>query len=144
MHKTADVLNKLPKSVQVKAKSALHAIWMAPTRAETHRAFDAFIETYKAKYPKAAECLEKERDSLLAFYDFPAAHRQHIRTTNPIESTFAMVRLRTDKTRGCVSRTTILAMVYKLGQRAQKRWRRLRGFKHLAEAIEGVRFENGV
>ncbi len=84
MHKTADVLNKLPKSVQAKAKSALHAIWMAPTRAETHRAFDAFIEPYKAKYPKAAECLEKERDSLLAFYNFAAAHRQQIRRRIPL------------------------------------------------------------
>jgi len=144
VHKTANVLNKLPRATQAKAKSALHKIWMAATREEACRAFDEFLGTYRDKYPKATECLEKDRHELLAFYDFPAAHWQHIRTTNPIESTFATVRLRTRKTRGCVSRQTILALVFQLGQSAQKRWRRLRGFKHLAEVIEGVKFENGV
>lgn len=144
VHKTANVLNKLPKGVQAKAKAALHQIWMAATREDAYKAFDGFLATYRDKYPKAAGCLEKDRETLLAFYDFPAAHWQHIRTSNPIESTFATVRLRTNKTRGCVSRQTILSMVFQLGQSAQKRWRRLRGFKHLADVIRGVKFENGV
>jgi transposase-like protein len=125
VHKTANVLNKLPKSVQPKAKQALHEIWMAPTKEEAYKAFDTAVSTYSAKYPKAMQCLEKDKDQMLAFYDFPAIHWQHIRTSNPIESTFATVRLRTAKTRGCVSRRTILAMVYKLGQSAQRRWRKL-------------------
>jgi transposase-like protein len=144
VHKTANVLNKLPKSQQKKAKSRLHEIWMAATREEAHTAFNAFVAAYEGKYPKAAECLEKDRDALLAFYDFPAPHWQHIRTTNPIESTFATVRLRTAKTRGCVSRQSILALVYRLGLSAEKRWRRLRGFKHLADVIDGVKFIDGV
>ena len=144
VHKTANVLNKLPKGVQAKAKDALHQIWMAATREDAYKAFDHFLATYRDKYPKAAGCLEKDRETLLAFYDFPAVHWQHIRTSNPIESTFATVRLRTNKTRGCVSRQTILSMVFQLGQSAQKRWRRLRGFKHLADVIRGVKFENGV
>ena len=127
VHKTANVLNKLPKSIQPKAKQALHEIWMAPTKKQAYRAFDIAISTYSSKYPKAMECLEKDKEEMLAFYDFPSSHWQHIRTSNPIESTFATVRLRTAKTRGCVARNTILAMVYKLGQSAQKRWRRLRG-----------------
>jgi len=144
VHKTANVLNKLPKSQQAKAKSRLHEIWMAATRVQAHSAFGTFVKAYEAKYPKAAECLEKDREALLAFYDFPALHWQHIRTTNPIESTFATVRLRTAKTRGCVSRQSILSLVYRLGMSAQKRWRRLRGFKYLAEVIEGVKFIDGV
>jgi len=143
VHKTANVLNKLPKTVQPKVKQALHEIWMAPTKNEAYKAFDIAISTYSAKYPKAMECLEKDKSEMLAFYDFPAAHWQHIRTSNPIESTFATVRLRTAKTRGCVARHTILAMVYKLGQSAQKRWRRLRGFKLLADVIRGVQFKDG-
>jgi transposase-like protein len=144
VHKTVTVLNKLPKSLQQKAKSGLHQIWMAESRGQAEKAFDTFIETYRDKYPKAAQCLEKDREQLLAFYDFPAVHWQHIRTTNPIESTFATVRLRTDKIRGCVSRQSLLAMVYQLGQSAAKRWRRLRGFEHLAEVIAGVKFKDGV
>lgn len=144
VHKTVNILNKLPKSVQSKAKSALHEIWMAPTREQAHKAFEAFLKRYGDKYPKACACLEKDRDALLAFYDFPALHWQHIRTTNPIESTFATVRLRTDKTRGCVSRDTILGLVFKLGLSAQQRWQRLRGFKHLADVINGVKFKDGV
>lgn len=143
VHKTANVLNKLPKVIQPKVKQALHEIWMAPTREDAYRAFDIAVSTYSAKYPKAMECLTKDKDEMLAFYDFPAPHWQHIRTSNPIESTFATVRLRTAKTRGCVARNTILAMVYKLGQSAQKRWRRLRGFKLLAEVIRGVQFKDG-
>lgn len=144
VHKTANVLNKLPKSSQANAKSMLHAIWMAETKLDAGKAFDRFLAAYQDKYPKAADCLAKDREQLLAFYDFPAAHWQHIRTTNPIESTFATVRLRTAKTRGCVSRESILAMVFKLGMSAQRKWRRLRGFAHLAEVIEGVRFQNGL
>jgi putative transposase len=144
VHKTANVLNKVPKRTQPKVKRALHEIWMAETRQDAYRAFDLFVDKYKAKYPKAVRCLEKDREELLAFYDFPAEHWQHIRTTNPIESTFATVRLRTVKTRGCVSRDTILAMVYKLGQSAEKRWQRLRGYRRLPEVVQGVRFRDGI
>jgi len=143
VHKTANVLNKLPKIVQPKVKEFLHQIWMAPTKEAACKAFIATISIYSDKYPKAMQCLLKDKDQMLAFYDFPAPHWQHIRTSNPIESTFATVRLRTAKTRGCVSRQSILSMVYKLGQSAQKRWRKLRGFKLLAEVIQGVRFKDG-
>ena len=144
MHKTGNVLNCLPKSTQPKAKKALHQIWKADTRDNAHKAFDAFMETYELKYPRAAECLRKDRDELLAFYDFPAEQWPHLRTTNPIESTFATVRLRTAKTRGCLSRETMLTMVFKLTQSAEKRWRKLRGFRYLAEVVRGVQFVNGV
>lgn len=144
VHKTDNILNKVPKRVQPKVKKALHEIWMAETRQDAYRAFDLFVDKYKAKYPKAVRCLEEDREELLAFYDFPAEHWQHIRTTNPIESTFATVRLRTVKTRGCVSRDTILAMVYKLGESAAKRWQRLRGYRRLPELIQGVRFRDGI
>jgi putative transposase len=143
VHKTANVLNKLPKAVQPKVKQALHEIWMAPTRTDAYKAFDIALSTYSAKYPKAMKCLEKDKDEMLAFYDFPATHWQHIRTSNPIESVFSTVRLRTNKTRGCVARHTILSMVYKLGQSAQKKWRKLRGFKLLGEVIRGVQFKDG-
>ena len=143
VHKTANVLNKLPKILQPKVKQALHQIWMAPTRADACKAFNAVLCVYSEKYPKAMECLEKDKKELLAFYDYPAAHWQHIRTSNPIESTFATVRLRTARTRGCVARHTILAMVYKLGQSAQKRWRRLRGFKQPGAVIRGIQFKDG-
>ena len=144
VHKTDNILNKVPKRVQPKVKKALHEIWMAETRQDAYMAFDLFVDKYKAKYPKAVRCLEEDREELLAFYDFPAEHWQHIRTTNPIESTFATVRLRTVKTRGCVSRDTILAMVYKLGESAAKRWQRLRGYRRLPELIQGVRFRDGI
>lgn len=143
VHKTANVLNKLPKIVQPKVKESLHQIWMAPTKEDACKAFSAAISIYSDKYPKAMQCLLKDKDQMLAFYDFPAAHWQHIRTSNPIESTFATVRLRTAKTRGCVSRQTILSMVYKLGQSSQKKWRKLRGFKLLADVIQGVQFKDG-
>lgn len=117
---------------------------MAQSRADANHAFDDFIQTYKDKYTKAVECLEKDRDALLAFYDFPAAHWQHIRTTNPIESTFATVRLPTAKTWGCVSRSTILTMVFKLGLSAEKGWRKLRGFRQLADVINNVKFIDGI
>lgn len=144
VHKTANVLNAMAKSAQPKAKGALHEIWMAPTREDAQRAFDHFITTYEPKYPKAAHCLTKDRETLLAFYDFPAEHWMHLRTTNPIESTFATIRHRTDRAKGCVTRKTMLAMIYKLGECAEKRWRRIRGFNHLAKVIEGVQFKDGI
>jgi len=144
MHKTGNVLNYLPKSQQEKAKAALHEIWMAATKAEALRALTLFVETYQAKYPKAVECLLKDREELLAFYDFPAEHWSHLRTTNPIESTFAGVRLRTDKTKGAGSRLAGLMMVFKLVENAQKSWRTLNGSALLPEIIRGVRFVDGV
>jgi len=144
VHKTANVLNKLPKGLQAKAKQALHEIWMAESREEAEKAMDAFIATYGAKYPKAVACLQKDREELLAFYDFPAEHWKHLRTSNPIESTFATVRLRTAKTRGCLSRTTAFTMVFQLCRCAQKGWRRLDGYELLAKVVEGVTFVNGV
>lgn len=143
VHKTANVLNKLPKSVQPKVKEALINIYMAETREEAYKAFDNTIARFEVKYPGAMACLQKDKSELLAFYDFPAKHWIHIRTTNPIESTFSTVRLRTAKTRNCVSRATILAMVFKLVQSAENRWNRLRGFELLADVIEGVQFING-
>lgn len=144
VHKTANVLDKLPKSQQKAAKTALHQIYLAATKEEAGKAMERFVKTYGAKYPKAVECLTKDRGALLAFYDFPAEHWAHLRSTNPIESTFATVRLRTDKTRGCVSSESILSLVFKLVQSAQKRWLRIRGFKRLAEVIEGVPFQDGI
>jgi len=144
VHKTANVLNKLPKAHQPKAKSDLHQIWMADTKQDAHKAFNYLLSAYAAKYPKAAECLEKDWDVLLAFYDFPAEHWVHIRTTNPIESTFATVRHRTVKTRGCVSRESMLSMVFKLAVVAEQRWRRLKGSERLGEVLGGVVFRDGV
>ncbi len=144
VHKTVNVLDKLPKSAQKKAKGHLQDIWMAETKENAEKAFDYFIEAYGAKYPKAAQCLAKDREDLLTFYDFPAEHWIHIRTTNPIESTFATVRLRTAKTRGCLTRETMLTMVFKLTCSAQKRWRWLNVPERLADVITGVNFVNGV
>ena len=144
VHKTGNVLNRLPKVVQPRAKQALHQIWMAETRQSAYRAFDEFIATYQLKFPKATVCLAKDREELLAFYDFPAEHWPHLRTTNPIESTFATVKLRTAKTRGCLSRQTMLTMVFKLCRSAEKRWRRLQGYRRLGEVIENVKFIDGV
>jgi len=143
VHKTANVLNKLPKSQQSKAKRSLQDIWMAETRKDAASAFDAFVETYRVKYHKAAACLTKDRDALLAFYDFPAEHWKHLRTTNPIESTFATVRHRTVRTKGCLSNRTALAMVFKLAEAAQKSWRRLDGHNQLPKLITGVKFIDG-
>jgi putative transposase len=144
VHKTANVLNQLPKSLHSKAKGALHEIWMAETRKDAGAAFEAFVTSYGAKYPKAAGCLAKDRDALLAFYDFPAEHWKHLRTTNPIESTFATVRHRTIRAKGCLSNKTALAMVFKLVEAAQKSWRRLDGRNQLPKLIEGVKFTNGI
>jgi putative transposase len=144
VHKTANILNKLPKSVQPKVKAALHEIWMASTREDAYKAFDNTVELFNAKYPKAMECLNKDREELLAFYDFPAEHWIHIRTTNPIESAFATVRLRTKKCRNCGSRDTTLAMVFKLMESAQKRWIKIRGFNLLTLVVNNVKFKDGV
>jgi putative transposase len=142
-HKTANVLNKLPKGLQAKAKAELSDIWMAESRAAAEQAFDNFLLSYDSKYPKASECLNKDRTALLTFYDFPALHWQHIRTTNPIESTFATVRLRTSKTRGCVSRGGMLAMVFKLTKVAEQKWYKLKGSEFLVQVIHGIRFKDG-
>ena len=144
VHKTANILDALPKRLHRSAKAAIHEIYQSETRADAEVGIDDFVAIYGDKYPKAVAKLTKDRDVLLTFYDFPAAHWTHLRTTNPIESTFATVRLRTAKTRGCVSRQSILALVYRLGLSAEKRWRRLRGFTHLADVIEGVKFVDGV
>ena len=144
VHKTANVLNKLPRSMQPKAKDRLHEIWMAATRIDAEKAFDAFIDDFSVKYADATDCLVKDRDVLLAFYDFPAEHWRHLRTTNPIESTFATVRLRHRRTKGNGSRMACLAMVLKLAQSAERRWRRLNGHELLEHVIRGVRFTDGV
>jgi putative transposase len=143
VHKTANVLNKLPPSVHGKAKQDLHAIYEAESRATAETAFDRFIAKYGSKYDKAADCLSRGREALLTFYDLPAEHWKHVRTTNPIESTFATVRLRTAKTKGCLSRKTALAMVFKLAKSAERHWRHLNGSEHLAQVIQGVRFRDG-
>ncbi len=144
MHKTVNVLNKLPVSQQPKAKRALQEIWMAETKAASEAAFAAFIESYSVKYAKAADCLAKDRDALLAFYDFPAEHWKHLRTTNPIESTFATVRHRTIRSKGCLSNKTALAMVFKLVEGAQRSWRRLDGHTLLPKLILGAKFADGL
>jgi transposase-like protein len=144
VHKTANVLNALPKSQQPKAKSALQDIWLAATKQDAERAFDLFLESYGDKYPKAADCLKKDRDVLLSFYDFPARHWQHIRTTNPIESTFATVRLRTAKTRNNLSRETMLSLVFKLAQGAERRWLKLKGSELLKDVVDDVKFVDGI
>jgi transposase-like protein len=144
VHKTANVLAKLPKSQQPKAKRALQEIWMAETKAAAELAFDTFVESYALKYGRAADCLSQDRDALLAFYDFPAEHWKHLRTTNPIESTFATVRHRTIRSKGCLSNRTALAMVFKLLEGAQKSWRRLDGHNQLPKLVLGVTFNDGI
>jgi transposase-like protein len=144
VHKTANVLDKLPKRLQSRAKEAIHDIWMAETREAANQAFDSFLETYGAKYPKACECLAKDREELLTFYDFPAEHWKHLRTTNPIESVFATVRLRHRRTKGNGSRTRCLAMVHQLMLSAAKKWRLLNGSDLLPDVIQGVQFTDGV
>jgi putative transposase len=144
VHKTMNVLNKLPKSVQSKAKADLKEIWMAEGRADAEKAFDRFLAKYQVKYDKAAACLAKDRQALLAFYDFPAEHWKHIRTGNPIESTFATVRHRTTRSKGCLSHDTAIIMVFKLIQAAQASWRRLDGQNQLPKLIEGIKFTDGI
>ena len=142
-HKMGNVLNALPKSQQGRAKADMQAIWMAATRDEAQVAFAKFVGSYRGRYPKAAEKLDKDRDSLLAFYDFPAEHWQHIRTTNPIESTFATVRHRTTRTRNCVSRATFLGLAFKLIEEAEKSWRRIRGADKIELLLKGIAFKDG-
>jgi len=144
VHKTANILNYLPKSLQARAKAGLHDIWMAETKAHAETAFDRFVTNYGAKYLKATECLAKDRAELLAFYDFPAEHWIHIRSSNVIESSFATIRHRTDRTKGCLTRDGMLAMIYKLGESAERSWRRLRGFEWLAKVVKGVPFRDGI
>lgn len=144
VHKTRNVLNCLPKTSQPKAKQALHEIWQAATKEDAEKAFDLFIRTYEAKYPKATLCLQKDLEELMAFFDFPAQHWQSIRTSNPIESTFGTIRHRTKRSKGCLSRDGMLHMIFKLGQCAEENWRLLRGFRSLAKVITGVKFKNGI
>lgn len=144
VHKTANALAALPKSVHPKVKDALHEIWMAETRDEAHTALDRILGRFETKPPKAMEKLTKDREELLAFYDFPAEHWVHIRTTNPIESTFSTVRLRSKRARNCGSRETTLVMVYKLLEMAQKKWKRLKGFVLLTLVVNNVKFKDGV
>ncbi len=144
VHKTANVLNKLPKAMQATVKSSLHEIWMAESRKSAEKAFDLTLSKFGAKYAAAMECLRKDREELLTFYDFPAEHWIHIRTSNPIESAFSSIRLRTAKMRGCGSRTTTLAMIFKLAQSAEKRWKRLRGYRQLVEMMSGIKFKDGI
>jgi len=144
VHKTANVLNKLPKSQQAKAKRALQEIWMAETKRDALVAFDAFVETWGVKYDKAVECLIKDRDVLLTFYDFPAEHWKHLRTTNVIESSFATIRHRTVRSKGCLSNKTALAMIFKLAEAAEKSWRRLDGHNQLPKVILGIKFADGL
>jgi len=143
-HKMGNVLVDLPKSLQGKAKSDLQAIWMAPTRAAAEQAFKRFVKRYEAKYPKATDKLVKDRDALLAFFAFPAEHWVHLRTTNPIESTFATVRHRTTRTKNCVSRSTFLGLAFKLAEEAAKTWRRIRAPEKVAEVLAGTRYEDGL
>jgi putative transposase len=143
-HKTMNVLNCLPKLSQPKAKAALHDIWQAETKDDAENAFDLFIKVYEPKYPKAVLCLQKDRDELMTFFNFPAQHWQSIRTSNPIESAFATIRHRTKRSKGCLSRDGMLHMMFKLGQCAEQNWRKLRGFDHLAKVITGVTFKDGI
>lgn len=144
VHKTANVLDKLPKSVQAEAKRNIQEIYLAPSKEKALGALDDFVKLYEAKYPKAVACLLKDKDETLAFYDFPAEHWRHIRSTNPIESTFATVQLRTHKTKGCGSRLATLTMVFKLIQAAEKNWQRIHGFNLIPLVLSGAKFEDGV
>lgn len=143
VHKTANILDKLPKSMQSKAKEHIKDMYMAPTREDALEAYDHFVNTYKDKYPNAVKCLVKDKDVLFTFYDFPAANWNHIRTTNPIESTFATVRLRTKKTKGCGTRMATLAMVFKLVLEAQRTWKRIKGYEFIPLVLENKKFVNG-
>lgn len=143
VHKTANVLDKMAKSVQAYAKSLIHEMYIAPTKEKGLQAFNRFMSLYEAKYPKACECLQKDKDKLFTFYEFPAMHWQHIRTTNPIESTFATVRHRTNQTKGCGSRQATLSMVFQLAKEAEKRWKKLKGHELIQKVISGVIFKDG-
>jgi transposase-like protein len=142
-HKSGNILDKLPKSVQSKAKAMIREMWQAPTKEDALSAYRHFVNAWHDKYPKAVECLQKDEDVLFTFYDFPAAHWAHIRTTNPIESTYATIRLRTKRTKGCGSRMATLTMIWKLAMEAQKTWRRLMGYQQITFVMEGRRFVDG-
>jgi putative transposase len=144
VHRTANVLDKMPKSIQKQAKRQIHDIYLAPSKDEALKAFENFVKLYEAKFPRAVECLLKTKKETLAFYDFPAEHWRHIRSTNPIESTFATVRLRTYKTKGCGSRTTTLTMVFKLAKSAERRWQKLHSSNLIPLVMEGIKFIDGV
>ena len=144
VHKTANILDKMPKTVQPGAKQLIHEMYMAERKKDALKAFEEFVERYGAKYPKAVDCLVKDKDVLFTFYDFPAEHWQHIRSTNVIESTFATIRHRHRQTKGCGSRTATLAMVFRLAQEAEKHWRRIDGYQLIARLIAGVKFEDGI
>lgn len=144
VHKTANILDKVPKSVQPRMKVAIHEMYMAETEEDALKAYELFIETYGDKYPKAVECLVKDKDKLFTFYDFPAKHWIHIRTTNPIESTFATVRHRSRRTKGCGSRVATLTMVFKLVQEAQRTWKKIKGYRLLTHVINNVLFVDGI
>ncbi|MFZ2405549.1 MAG: IS256 family transposase [Methylobacter sp.] len=144
VHKTANVLNELPKTLHGKAKAGLHEIWMAETKVQAEKAFDRFVRDFGAKYPKATGVLIKDREVLLSFYDFPAEHWAHIRTTNPIESTFATIRHRTTRTKNCVSRNTLLGLVFQLALAAERSWLKLRGVDRLPDVVKGVKFQDGI
>ncbi len=143
VHKTANVLDKMPKSVQFHAKTLLHEMYLSPTRSEAMKAYEDFLSCYSARYPKACDCLRKDKDVLFTFYDFPAEHWLHIRTTNPIESTFATIRHRTRQTKGCGTRLATLTMVFKLARQAEKHWRRINGHKLIAKVMEKAIFVDG-
>ena len=144
VHKTGNVLNKVPKSVQPTMKQDLREIWRAPDRTAAESALDVFEKKYGAKYAGAVICLTQDREALLAFYNFPAEHWEHVRTTNPIESVFATVRHRTVRTKGALSRDTAKLMVFKLITAAAKTWRRLNGENQLPKVIRGVTFRDGI
>jgi len=144
VHKTANVQNHFPKSMKAKVKADVHEIWQSEKKLDAEKAFDLFLEKYEARYPKAVECLQKDREVLLSFYDYPAEHWAHLRTTNPIESTFATVRLRHRRTKGSGSRSACLAMVFKLVQAAEKKWRRLKGYQKIVLMLEGRVFKDGI
>ena len=133
----------MPKSVQGRAKILIHEMYLSATRKAAQAAYDQFVASYQAKFPKAVECLQKDKEFLFTFYDFPAQHWNHLRATNPIESTFATVRLRTAKTKGCGSRIATLTMVFKLGFEAQRHWRRLNGSELIPKVVTGVQFVDG-
>src|SRR5262249_24368855 len=143
-HKTANVLNKMPKNQQPKTKRAPQGSWIAETKHDALAPFDVFPETWGVKYDKAVECLIKDRDSLLSFYDFPAEHWKHLPTTNVIESSFATVRHRTVRSKGCLSNKTALAMIFKLAEASEKSWRRLNGHNQLPKIILGIKFTDGI
>ena len=144
VHKTANILDKLPKHKQAHAKSLIHDMYLSGTYEEAIKAYDRFVDEYSAKWPKAVECLTKDKDVLFTFYDFPAEHWAHLRSTNPIESTFATVRHRTRQTKGCGSRSATLTMVFQLARQAEKHWRRLNGYQHIIHLINNVVYKDGM